>query len=391
MIGANYISLDYQLINGGLFMKKIVALFLVLILLFGVVGCSKEEDKSSGETSSGKTTTETSTTETKESDATTADKKMIIGVSLPSPANQWVGALIEAAEAEAKLDSDLYDIRVVVSDNPSAQVAAIEDLTQDELDVLVVLPIESAPLTPICEQVFEQGTKVLVVDRGISSEKFTTFLAGDNYGIGVEAAHYIGEKLNGTGNVVEILGIPSEIVTQRSEGFHDTIGELYPGIKVIAQANGDFSREPALTAMEDILEAHDAIDAVYSHDDEQSLGIKIAVENAGRQDEMFLTGAGGNKSVFELMMAGNSLIQATFIYSPMQGATAIRIAKAMASGVNLEKAVSEDIWLRMSLEDEYGSDALSVIKGEIPRIITLSASTVTEENVKDFYNPDSSY
>lgn len=370
-------------------MKKLMSILLVLIMSMGIIGCGTDKSEELG--TSTETANESEATQEVEGNEKLPAEKMKIGVSLPSPANQWVGALIESAEAEAQKDTDKFDIKVVVSDTPSEQVGAIEDLMQEELDVLVVLPLESAPLTPICDELYAQGTEILVLDRGIYSESYTSFIAGDNYGIGVSAANYIGERLGGKGDVVEILGVPSEIVTQRSMGFKETLEEKYPDINIVAQATGNFSRERSLSAMEDILQSQDSIDAVYSHDDEQSLGIEIAVRSAERGDEMFLTGAGGNKSVFEGMMSGDSLIEATFIYSPFMGGTAVRIAKAMAENKSLEDAAEEDVWLRMSLEDEYGEDYMAEIGEEIPRVITLSAATVTEENVDDFYNPDSSY
>lgn len=374
-------------------MKKLVAMITLLAMLVSMVGCAREQKttETAEVTQAVQATDEQATEPTKEAATEQAVEKKVIGVSLPSPDNQWVGAVIDYAKQAAATDTDLYDIKIVVSDSPTAQTAAIEDLMQEKLDVLVVLPVESAPLTPICEQAYDAGIKLLVVDRGISSDKYTAFLAGDNYGIGVSAANYIGEKLNGKGNVVEILGVPCEIVTQRSNGFNETIKEKYPDIKVIAQATGNFSREDSLTAMEDILEAQDDIDAVYSHDDEQTLGISLAVKNAGRESEMFVTGAGGNKSIFEAIKGGDSLTPATFIYLPQMGGTAIEIAKAMASGDTLEKAASNDVWLDLSLKATYGSDYLTEIGTNIPKDIILTAETVTAENVDDFYDPNSNY
>lgn len=299
----------------------------------------------------------------------TAMAKYKIGVSLPAPANQWVGAIIDYAKQEAEKAGPDYDIKIVVSPNPAAQVAAIEDLMLEKLDAMVVLPLESGPLTPICERVFDAGVPLLVLDRGIGSEKYNSFLAGDNYGIGRAAAHYIGKRLNGRGKVVEMLGVPCEIVTMRSEGFNETIKEYYPGVEVVASATGNFAREPSLRAMEDILQAHDEIDAVYSHDDEQTLGIMLAVQDAGREDEMFLTGAGGNKGIYEELMSGNDLIGASFTYSPTMGGSAVRMAMKLAQGKGLDDTLEQ----------------------EIPRQVLLNASAVTKDNVKKFYDKNSSY
>lgn len=362
-------------------MKRIISVILGVVLIFSLTACRENVE-----------TEKTSQSQTKETvTEESAGGKIKIGVSLPSPANQFVGAIVENVQTEAAIDSDKYDVKVVVSDDPNAQVSAIEDLMLEELDVLLVLPLDSAPVTPICEKAYDEGIKVVILDRGIESDKYTTFIEGDNYGIGVSAANYIGEKLNGVGKVVEIIGVPCEIVTRRSKGFYDTIKEKYPNIEVVATGQGDFAREPAMVAMEDILQAQDHIDAIYSHDDEQSIGIDTAVKNAGREKEMFCTGCGGNKSVFEGMINDDTIVTATFLYSPTMGATALRVAKAIAAGESLEKASENDEWLKQTLITEYGDDFLTKLDGNVPNKITLTAATVTKENVDSYYNPDSNY
>ncbi|NCD32473.1 MAG: LacI family transcriptional regulator [Spartobacteria bacterium] len=298
-----------------------------------------------------------------------AADKYKIGVSLPAPAVQWVSALIDYAQKEAKKAGDDYDIKIVVSGTPAAQVSAIEDLMQDQLDAMVVFPIESAPVTPICERIYDAGVPLLILTRGINSDKFNCELRGDDKVVGIQAAHYIGRRLNGKGNVVMIQAAPCAITQLRTEGFMETIEKYYPSLKVVATANGNFAREPALKAMEDILQAQDEIDAVYSQDDEQALGIMLAIQDAGREDEMFVTGVGGNKAVIEQLMDGNELMGATFTYPATMGGSAIRIAKKMAKGEGLTETLEK----------------------EVPREIILTASTVTSDNAKKFYDKDSSY
>ncbi len=57
----------------------------------------------------------------------------------------------------------------------------------------------------------------------------------------------------------------------RAAGFEETRAKYYPGLEIIATGEGQFAREPARKAMENIPQANLKIDAVYSMDDEQSL------------------------------------------------------------------------------------------------------------------------
>ena len=51
--------------------------------------------------------------------------------------------------------------------------------------------------------------------------------------------------------------------------------------------------------MENILQSQDQIDGVYTHDDDMAEGVVAAIENAGREEEMILTGAGGSCAAFD--------------------------------------------------------------------------------------------
>ena len=77
--------------------------------------------------------------------------------------------------------------------------------------------------------------------------------------------------------------------------------------------------------MENILQAQKQIDAVYTHDDDMAEGVVSAIENAGREDEMFLTGAGGSRPRWSDREGG--LYRATFMYNPSMAASAVNLAR----------------------------------------------------------------
>ena len=78
--------------------------------------------------------------------------------------------------------------------------------------------------------------------------------------------------------------------------------------------------------MENILQAEKQIDAVYTHDDDMAQGVVQAIRNAGREDEMFLTGVGGSQDAMKQIKEGG-LYRATFLYNPNMAATAVNMAR----------------------------------------------------------------
>src|SRR4029453_6936143 len=98
------------------------------------------------------------------------------------------------------------------------------------------------------------------------------------------------------------------------------------GIKIVASQPGDFNPDQGLKVMENILQAQDQIDAVYTHDDDMAQGVVQAIRNANRDDEMFLTGVGGSQDAMDQIAEGG-LYAATFLYNPNMAASAVNMGR----------------------------------------------------------------
>ncbi|MBD1379800.1 substrate-binding domain-containing protein [Bacillus sp. IB182487] len=321
-------------------MKRLLVLCLSLMTVIVLGACSQEESSASGD----------------------GDDNLKIGISLPSATHGWMGALIEEAENQAKelKESDGIEYVMTNAADPNKQANDVDDLISQDVDVIVMLPIESAALSPVGQKVKDAGIPLVIVDRELENDAATVVVKGDNEGIGVNAGKYFIEQLKGKGKVVEITGPPSSVTEQRGAGFIEAM-ESEDGIEVIASQSGDFSTEKSLEVMQNILQAHSQIDAVFTQDDGMALGVLQAIKEAGREDIKFVTGAGGGKGVFENIKE-DGLISATFLYSPTMVKDAVKIAADLAKGEEPEETM--------------------VIK---------EATKVTKENVDEHYNPDSKF
>jgi ribose transport system substrate-binding protein len=287
-----------------------------------------------------------------------------VAFSAPGADHGWLKAITDNARKAA----EEVGVELVLSEgtNDSAsQVSQIETLISQKPDVLVILPHEGGPLTPVAQKAMQAGIPVVNVDREFSTPAaYRTWIGGDNYGIGKSAADLIANDLKCEGNVVEIQGVAGISVTeQRTKGFTDGIKRCNGGIKIVASQPADFLPDKGLQVMETILQGQKDIDAVYTHDDDMAMGVVQAIRNAKRQDEMFVTGAGGSKDAMNLIAEGE-LYRATFLYNPSMSGSAISLAKLIAEG----KGLSE------------------LVEPEVPSRIELPATTVTKENVASVQN-----
>lgn len=321
-------------------MKKFLVIILSLVTMFSLVACNSE----SGSSESGKD-----------------DDTLKIGISLPAATHGWMGALIDSAEKQAKALKESDGIEYVMTNaaDPNKQANDVDDLIAQDVDVIVMLPIESAALSPVGQKVKDAGIPLVIVDRELENDAATVVVKGDNEGIGVNAGKYFVEKLNGKGKVVEITGPPSSVTEQRGAGFKEAMESS--DIEVVASQSGDFSTEKSLEVMQNILQAHPEIDAVFTQDDGMALGVLQAIKEAGRKDIQFVTGAGGGKAVFEDIKE-DGLITATFLYSPTMVEDAVKIAADIAKGNKPTESM-----------------------------VVKEATQVTKDNVDEFYDSESKF
>lgn len=265
--------------------------------------------------------------------------KYVIGFSQCNSAEPWREAMNKKMQEEAEKHPE---IELMISDaqqDNSKQVADIENFIVSEVDLLIVSPNEAKPLTGVVEKAFEKGIPVIVIDRKIESEKYTTFIGADNEVIGKAAGEYAAKLLNGKGKIVEIWGLKgSTPAIERHNGFMQGIVD-FPDIEIIYEQDGEWLRRRGQEIMENALQSLEEIDLVYAHNDPMAMGAFLAAKNLNRADNIFFLGIdglpgaeGGAQAVL------NGELDATFLY-PTGGGKAILTALDILNGKEVPKKI----------------------------------------------------
>ncbi len=258
--------------------------------------------------------------------------RKLIGFSQANLGEPWRVAMnAEVAEA-AKGHPELEFVYADAQQDNAKQVADVENFLRQKIDLLIISPNEAKPLTPIVKRAFESGIPVVVLDREIEGETYTTFIGANNRDIGKAAGEYVATLLGGTGAIVEIKGLPgSTPARDRSEGFREAIAG-FPGIRIVHDPVANWLREEAMSQMESALSAHPTIDLVYAHNDPMAMGAYLAAKAKGRDSTMKFVGIdglpgldGGRQAVQDGKLA------ATFVY-PTGGREAVDIAVRILKG-----------------------------------------------------------
>lgn len=291
-------------------------------------------------------------------------KAVTIGFAGPQADHGWLNAINVNAKSRAETYSDVTLEITEGSNDTAAQIGQVKTLINKKVDVLVVLPADGKALTQVGLEAMKAGIPVVNLDRIFASpQAYRCWVGGDNYGMGLNAGHYIGEQLKDKPNakVVELAGIDNlELTKQRSQGFADAL-KNYSNIKLVARQAADFTVESGQAKMAQLLQAQKQFDALWNHDDDQGVGALRAIKQAGR-DEFIMVGGAGAKSAMDAIKADDSVIKATVLYPPTMAASAIDLARALGQS--------------------KGVSGLSEM--EIPTSLTLYSAVVTKDNIDQY-------
>jgi ribose transport system substrate-binding protein len=291
--------------------------------------------------------------------AQAAGKKFRIAVSLPPANNAWQAKMLDSINEEVAKDTANFEITVKNAVDDADQLNIMQTFKAGGYDLIAILPGNGTLMTPICQEVFKSGTKIMIIDRPIEGDQYTVFYGGDNAQCGKNAAKYIGDRLKGKGEIAVLrsyVGIPIDL--QRYNGFMEVLKKDYPGIKVLVEGDGEFNQQAGLKAMSNILPAYPKIDAIFSQDDESAVGALTAIKNANRKDIQFVTGMGGSKSAFARMAAKDPLYGASMSYLPTMGGHAVAMAKKILQGQKFDKMnIEPTIVVTSANVSKYMADA----------------------------------
>ncbi len=259
-----------------------------------------------------------------------SDKPIKIGFSQTGFNHPWRIEMLKSAQAEVARHPNVSMIVTDGNVDIQKQNNDIDDLLAQDVDAVVMSPVESAGLAPAAAKVMTASKPLIVLDRDVPNEK-TLFIGQSNVTMAKAVADVMIKMLNGKGNIVELTGlIGSSPAIDRQKGMEEAL-QGAPGMKVIASGDAQWIRDPAVKLMDDFLVAHEDINAVFSHAEESSWGAQFSIARANRCGAHILhfTHDGSNAG-FQSVKDG--LFAADGNYSPFIGDVGVRAALMVLQG-----------------------------------------------------------
>jgi ribose transport system substrate-binding protein len=243
--------------------KKILVLFLVVIMVISLGACSAPAEAPG---------------EDEETPEETGGDSYTIGVVIPSGDHGFTGESVAHAKMEAEALMEEYDgLEILVKDGLEAsdQITSIENLLAGgDVDLIMLWPMEGEALRSAAQSIIDADIDLVVYDRLIENfDGLVGEIMGDNVGIG----NMMGEYLNTyyadseTVEYLRFVGDSSTVTSQRSDGMDEILEDKFEQVANTFVTN--WSTETAQQQMENwinskSIEEVEEIDLIVTHDDE---------------------------------------------------------------------------------------------------------------------------
>jgi ribose transport system substrate-binding protein len=230
-------------------------------------------------------------------------------------------------------------------DDREQQVQVVEGFLSQEVDGIVLAPLDDRALIRPVEEAWSAGVPVTIIDSDLQTEQIVSFVATDNREGGRLAADRMAELLGGEGSVLLLRYQEGSASTRdREEGFLEQLRSQHPGVRVVSSDQyAGATRETAKRASENLLNRYgDEIDGIFTPNESSTIGMLLALQDIGRAGNIPFVGFDAVETLVNALRAGQ--LQGLVVQNPMRmGYLGVRTMVDHLLGNPVEKRVDTGV------------------------------------------------
>jgi ribose transport system substrate-binding protein len=283
-----------------------------------------------------------------------ADKALTIAV-IPKGTTHEFWKSINAGAFKARDELAAQGVKVDViwkgpykEDDRDQQIQTVENFITRRVSGIVLAPLDSQALVRPVATAQRAKVPVVIIDSGLRSEDYVSFVATDNYKGGVLAGEHLGKLLGGKGNVILLrYAVGSASTEEREAGFLETLKQKFPEIKLLSsdQYAGP-TRETGYQASQNLLNRFGReVHGIFAPCEPPTIGMAKALRDrglAGGKVKMVGFDA-GSQSVADLK---NGDVQGLVVQNPVfMGYKGVMTMVEHLQGKKVEKRIDTGVVL----------------------------------------------
>lgn len=215
--------------------------------------------------------------------------------------------------------------------DPVLQAHLVEKYLRQPVDALIVAPLDPELIRGALQRCGTPGVPVIAVDTDLEApELYRALILSDNRQLGRRMGEFFVEVTGGAADLVELRGVPTTTpAIERSEGFREAIAGT--GVRVVQSLVGNWLYSLAHQELARLLPGLPRLDGVFAQNDEMARGALDAASEAGRTDELLVTGVDALKGERGLQLVMEGKLAATLL-NPVPGRQAAAALLAALEG-----------------------------------------------------------
>jgi ribose transport system substrate-binding protein len=261
----------------------------------------------------------------------------------------WKSIHAGAKDAADELGAEIIWKGPLKEDEKEGQVRVVEDFIVEKVSGIVLAPLDDTALRIPVADAKAKGIPVVIIDSGLKSEDYVSFVATDNEKGGQLAAQKLIELLGGKGKVVMMRYQAGSASTDlREKGFLEGI-KAAKGIVVVSEnQEGGATTESAQRAAENILNPLKsangglAIDGIFCPNESTTFGMLRYLQDAKYAGKVKFVGFDASEKLVEALRAGE--IDGLVLQNPYKmGYLGVKTMIESLQGKTVEKRVDTGV------------------------------------------------
>lgn len=323
-----------------------IVLALVMVMAMVLVGCTpKAQPAESNAVPQESGAAEVSEGAEEQANQPALGKTYKIAFSLKTITNDAFQKAI-ADSVQAAVEGAGHEFSLVTAGAQTAvatQVTQVEDLLTKGIDGLVLSPMDSNAVIPIMKKAKEAGVPVVLVDSGVEAgneDLYLSFIATDNFNCGKLAGERMAKEVGEGGKVLLVRGANGSMAgDNRADGFK--AGLEGSGVEIVGEQPGDWSNDKAMQVMENMLQANEQVDGIFSCSDVMLDGILQALKDSERVGPVIIS-VDGSDNGKELIKNGE-ILGSMAQFPDKMGPLAVETLLAILDGTKTEADIPKVI------------------------------------------------
>lgn len=288
-------------------MKKLIALFLLLTMVFSVSALAQQ------------------------------DKIIVAGVVFQD--DQFMNMLTKGYVDAAK-EMGVEILTANTNNDQATEVALINTYLTQGVKGIAIAPLSKDASVAALREADKEGMKVSLTNIDLDNAEFIVggFSSNDKVNcklVGAAAAEAIKAKFGDEQVKIAIVQFKSLLPdqsTSRVEGYKEALDEAGIHYEIVADQDA-WLQDTALATADGIMTANPELNVIIAVNDGGTIGSAQAVVNAGKQNDILVFGHDGSEQIASMILDDNNPLQAVVAQDPYgQGYSAMKLLIGAING-----------------------------------------------------------